>query len=168
MKRSRPVTRYGMRARSSVIPAPIEKNDSDSDSESEVNSNHGDDDAFVPDDGASSASEASNFSEVDEELSEIVKSPPTKARRKTAKAEIPQLSTEIEGAIDWAKTGDERTSLITISETAACDVQKSLLRWYFHNARNLPWRIPPHDPDTPSQAEQQPTSECAPGAPYAM
>lgn len=77
-------------------------------------------------------------------------------------------ATKIEDNTDWAAYGDERTSAISISSDAASGIQTQLLRWYFRNARSLPWRVPPQDPDGVEVVQEPAAEESAPGAPYAV
>ena len=176
MKRARS-SRYQLRQRSArAIPA---KSPESSSNESISGDSIDNDEPFKPDENSSEEDDiADDAIEETDVMHETAEEPelsddePPKRRRKAIKRRT-ENTTVLDGKdeIVWTKDGTEKTSSIKISPDAVCSIQSKLSRWYYRNARELPWRVRPRDPDAPpSTAEEQlsPSTESSPGAPYAV
>ncbi len=181
MKRARS-SRYQLRQRSSSTPVPESPESVSTESVSDE-PNEDNDETFDPienssddDDDDDIADDVVNEAELKEEYVEEPEhsdEPPKRKRKATGRRALPTNLGKGEdqvlaNEIDWQTDGSEETSDTKISREAVASIQPALLRWYHRNARELPWRVRPRDPDAAPAGTAPPTVESAPGAPYAV
>lgn len=171
MKRSRSASQYQLRPRTTRRAVIKDSSSSEEDAEYDL----ANDKSFSPQrsDAEACLSDTSELDEVYDgnPIAELEKVSTRRSSRsshvpervsKTTTTDIPEEADDLDG-IDMSGS-------TTFEPAEAAAVQEALLRWYHKNARALPWRLPPRDPDLRTKIEPapEPDSESAPGAPYAV